>query len=80
MNEKIKELAFQAAEDCIFEHATPSIVVEGEGGIYKMEIPNVFVEKFTELIVQECLTNMQNSDGDLDFAIWKTKQQFEIKE
>jgi hypothetical protein len=45
-----------------------------------MEIPNVFVEKFTELIVQECLTNMQNSDGDLDFAIWKTKQQFEIKE
>jgi len=36
-------------------------------------------EKFAQLIVQECLNNMQNCDGDLDFAIWKTKQDFGVK-
>lgn len=37
-------------------------------------------EKFAELIVRECLYNMENCDGDLDFAIWKTKQDFGVKE
>jgi len=37
-------------------------------------------EKFAELIVRECLHNMENCDGDLDFAIWKTKQDFGVEE
>lgn len=37
------------------------------------------VEKFAELIVRECLNNMENCDGDLDFAIWKTKKDFGIE-
>ena len=35
-------------------------------------------KKFAELIVRECLSNME--DGDLDFAIWKTKKDFGVEE
>ena len=38
------------------------------------------LEKFAELIVRECLYNMENCDGDLDFAIWKTKEHFGVEE
>lgn len=38
------------------------------------------LQTFAELIVKECLNNMENCDGDLDFAIWKTKQDFGVKE
>jgi hypothetical protein len=37
-------------------------------------------EQFAELIVRECLHNMENCDGDLDFAIWKTKKDFGVEE
>jgi hypothetical protein len=37
-------------------------------------------EKFAELIVRECLNTMENCDGDLDFAIWKTKEHFGVEE
>ena len=37
------------------------------------------IEKFAELIVKECLNNMNNCDGDLDFAIWKTKEDFGVE-
>ena len=36
------------------------------------------IEKFAELIVRECLSNMEG--GDLDFAIWKTKKDFGVEE
>jgi hypothetical protein len=36
-------------------------------------------EKFAELILKECLNNMENCDGDLDFAIWKTKKHFGVE-
>jgi len=36
------------------------------------------LNKFAELIVRECLSTMENCDGDLDFAIWKTKEHFGI--
>ena len=36
------------------------------------------LEKFAELIVRECLSNMEG--GDLDFAIWKTKKDFGVEE
>jgi len=31
-----------------------------------------------ELIIEKCLNNMENCDGDLDFAIWKTKKDFGV--
>ena len=40
---------------------------------------NFCYQKFAELIVKSCLNNMENCDGDLDFAIWKTKQDFGVK-
>lgn len=36
-------------------------------------------EKFAKLIVRECLGIMQNCDGDLNFAIWKTKKDFGVE-
>jgi hypothetical protein len=38
------------------------------------------VEEFAKLIVRECLGIMQNCDGDLNFAIWKTKKDFGVEE
>jgi hypothetical protein len=38
------------------------------------------LNRFAELIVRECLHNVENCDGDLDFAIWKTKQDFGVDE
>lgn len=35
--------------------------------------------QFSDLIVRECLSIMQNCDGDLDFAIWKMKQTFGVE-
>ena len=36
--------------------------------------------KFAELIVKECLNIMENCEGDLNFAIWKTKKDFGVEE
>lgn len=36
--------------------------------------------RLAELIVQDCLSNMEDCDGDLDFAIWKTKKHFGVEE
>jgi hypothetical protein len=43
-------------------------------------VGEVEYQKFAELIVRECLNTMENCDGDLDFAIWKTKEHFGVKE
>lgn len=64
MNERIRELA---------EHA-------GFNPVSYMGSNLILFEKFAELIVRECLYNMENCDGDLDFAIWKTKKQFGVEE
>jgi hypothetical protein len=37
------------------------------------------IENFGKLIVKECLNNMNNCDGDLDFEIWKTKEDFGVE-
>ena len=67
MNERIQELADQA-----------ELTIRTSKGTY-MSHPE-FNKKFAELIIRECLSNMENCDGDLDFAIWKTKKDFGIKE
>lgn len=37
------------------------------------------LEKFAELIVKECLSNMNDYSADLDFAVWKTKSDFGVE-
>lgn len=34
--------------------------------------------EFARLTVRECLDIIENSEGDLDFAIWKIKQTFGV--
>lgn len=72
MNKRIEELAEQAGIE--FDD---SFTLEPEP-IYYLKLSDF--EKFAEMIVQECLNNMENCDGDLDFAIWKTKQDFGVKQ
>ena len=64
MNEQIKELAEQAGYKADMF------------GVGHWDMPEC--KKFAELIVRECIHNMENCDGDLDFAIWKTKKDFGI--
>lgn len=77
MNERIWQLQGQAkvlAEQHI-AHRKFDDVME-----YRQVLYDTTMNKFAELIVRECLYNMENCDGDLDFAIWKTKQDFGVKE
>jgi hypothetical protein len=66
MKKLISKLQAQAYIDC--ETVEDGLVQTDE-----------FMEKFAELIVTECLYIMENSVGDLDFAIYKIKQDFEVK-
>jgi hypothetical protein len=68
MNEKIKELAEQFRMNF-------SINGEPQDGIHWDD-----VDEFAQLIVKECLNNMNNCAGDLDFAIWKTEKDFGVEE
>ncbi len=85
MNERIRELATQA------EFSSGVLINIGTGETEELwirynenddreEFPtSKMMQKFAELIVRECLNNMQNCDGDLDFAIWKTKKDFGVE-
>jgi hypothetical protein len=73
MNERIRELNHQALAE-VMNGKDP------DKDIDKMYIPKQFTKKFAELIVRECLNNMENDDGDLSFAIWKTKKDFGVEE
>ena len=52
-----------------------------EAGMSGLESSGIIenFERFAELIVRECLHSMENCDGDLDFAIWKTKKHFGVE-
>lgn len=68
MNERIKELAEQA-----MWHTNSKT-----GEVYRTHFQ--FKERFAELIVRDCLYEMENtSSGDLDFAIWKIKKDYGIE-
>ena len=64
MNERIREVWIKAAR----EDSDPD----------NWDTQEQFIERFAQLIVQDCLSIMKNCDGDLDFAIWKTKQHFGV--
>jgi hypothetical protein len=73
MNKRIKELAEQTKfhmEVSNDPNSKPSWWGCGHNDSF---------EKFAELIVKECVKNMENCDGDLDFAIYKTKDYFGVK-
>lgn len=77
MNELIQKLAMQAKlrPALLINHwGTSNALTDSE----QQELEQMI--NFAKLIVEQCLYNMQNCDGDLDFAIWKTKKDFEIKE
>jgi hypothetical protein len=69
MNERIKELAVQA----------DLLIKKTNGDEFRYGNFDPRFQKFAELIVRECLHNMENCDGDLDFAIWKTKKHFGVE-
>jgi len=52
MNKRIREIAEQAVKDVDVVHEDNPFNEE----LAKMYIPNVFIERFAELIVRECVT------------------------
>jgi hypothetical protein len=56
MNERIKELAEQA-----FDKAN-------DGTLSDIKIPKMFIEKFAELIVRECLAIARHREDELEDA------------
>ena len=64
MNQRIRQLAEQAVNS-IPDHVD-------------FDIPNVFKQKFAELIVKECL--LYAKDGDIDFMKFMIKKHFGIEE
>ena len=57
MNERIQLLAEQAVKDVDVVHEDNPFNEE----LAKMYIPNLFIERFAELIVRECLSELQIS-------------------
>jgi hypothetical protein len=68
MNERIEELLVEATDGACYDDNQVHALYGAD------------IEKFAELIVKACLHNMENCDGDLDFAIWKTKKDFGVEE
>lgn len=94
MNERLKQLAEQAKVD-VGTLFAEMLCNDSEVNVKIAEVWNsqpqevrtrIFLtieqnqKKFAELIIQECLNIMQNCDGDLGFAIFKTKKQFGVEE
>jgi hypothetical protein len=73
MNERIRKLSDEAGFVRFSTEEDSDTPIDWSSD-YSAEL-----EKFAELIVRECLNNMENCDGDLDFGIWKTKQDFGVK-
>ena len=68
MNERIEELAEQA-----FDKAN-------NGTISDIKIPKEFIEKFAELIVQECANIADEYDGAGSTIVSRIKKHFEVEE
>ena len=68
MNQKIQELSDIAYRNHLKNNPNSSF---GRRADYDKE--------FAELIIRECIANIENCDGDLDFAIYKTKKDFGVE-
>ena len=68
MNERIRELAEQAAK-------------EKFGGVFgEMKLTMTFAEKFAELIVRECANIADEYDGAGSTIVSRIKKHFEVEE
>lgn len=76
MKSKLNELRLNAGIARI-ENQQWLCVLDKKTGM--MIDPMIGLEKFVELIVKECLSNMNDYSADLDFAVWKTKNDFGIE-
>ena len=52
MNERIKELAQLAAEAIVDEKVNEVMITESTDN--KIEVPDTFIKKFAELLIQDC--------------------------
>ena len=76
MNERIKQLAEQArAQYCDLGDAS---CFKRLGLVEAVVFKPEDLEKFAELIVQECMSYME--DGDIDFAKFMIKKHFGVEE
>ena len=66
MNELVKQLIDQARKNPC-------------GNSWTYANASEYEKQLIEFVVRHCIDNMENCDGDLDFAIWKTKQDFDIE-
>ena len=71
MNERIQQLWSQAEEEIKAEY-------EDESRRNRRLYNEIFLPKFAELIVRECMSYME--DGDIDFAKFMIKQHFGVEE
>ena len=62
---KIIETAELALKHSLFELAEPSLTIEHYGTI-DAKIPHVFITKFAELIIQECVKLCEQNGEDVD--------------
>jgi len=72
MNEKIKQLAKEAG---FITNPNTDVIKNNHFGGY---MDGQQFEKFAELIVQECMSYME--DGDIDFAKFMIKKHFGVEE
>ena len=75
MNDRIKEIAEQAVKDVDVVHEDNPFNEE----LAKMYIPNVFIERFAELIVKEC-SNFLKDTLDDHFAAEQLEEHFGVEE
>ena len=57
MNERIKELAQLAAEAIVDEKVNEVMITES--AVNKIEVPDTFIKKFAELLIQDCASLLE---------------------
>lgn len=76
MNERIYEMATEAAEHALLNPSEDSLQSEAEG-YDTIVVPRQFIDKFAELLVQECCQKLED-EGCVEIAI-ELKQHFGIE-
>jgi hypothetical protein len=82
MNERIKQLAVEAGE-YVNSVYTPPIRSKTPDKIWEdghVDWYTQFHQKFAELIVRECLSYMNDADGDIDYVKFMINRNFGVEE
>lgn len=72
MNERIQELAKQAREYA--NSSEPYSKIKNKAWI------DVYDEKFAHLLLEDVLSTIESSDGDLDYCMWKISKDYGLYE